>query len=39
MPTMVELNEAFEVLDKHLIRRVVPRWGTAYEHRYTMASS
>ena len=28
-----ELNETFEVIDDHLVRKVVPRHGEPYEHR------
>ena len=33
-----ERNETFEVLDDHLIRRVVPRCGEPYKHRCPRAS-
>ncbi len=28
-----ERNETFEVIDDHLVRKVVPRRGESYEHR------
>jgi len=33
-----ERNETFEVLDDHMIRKVVPRRGESYEHRCPRAS-
>ena len=33
-----ELNETFEVIDDHLVRKVVPRHGEPYEHRCPKAS-
>ncbi|MCG3127366.1 MAG: hypothetical protein CHACPFDD_02225 [Phycisphaerae bacterium] len=33
-----ELNETFAVEDGHLVRRVIPRRGTPYEHRCPLAS-
>jgi hypothetical protein len=33
-----ELNEIFEVTDGHLVRKVVPRRGTPYEHRCPLAA-
>ncbi len=33
-----ELNETFEVIDDHLVRKVVPRRGEPYEHRCPKAS-
>ncbi len=33
-----ERNEAFEVVDDHLIRKVVPRRGEPYEHRCSRTS-
>lgn len=33
-----ERNETFEVIDDHLIRKVVPRRGEPYEHRCPKAS-
>jgi hypothetical protein len=38
MTTTHERNEAFEVIDDHLIRKVVPRRGEPYEHRCPKAS-
>ncbi len=33
-----ERNETFEVIDDHLVRKVVPRDGEPYEHRCPKAS-
>lgn len=38
MPTTLERDETFVVLDDHLIRRVVPARGQQYEHRCPKAS-
>lgn len=38
MPTRTARDETFEVLDGHLIRRVVPARGRAYEHRCPRAA-
>ena len=35
--TICEHDERFEVLDGHLVRRVVPRRGKPYEHRCPLA--
>jgi len=33
MAAVHERNETFEVIDNHLVRKVVPRRGEPYEHR------
>ena len=33
-----ERNETFEVVDDHLVRKVVPRRGESYEHRCLLKS-
>ncbi|MCZ2098812.1 MAG: hypothetical protein LC121_21620 [Anaerolineae bacterium] len=38
MPTTRERSETFEVLDDHLIRKVVPVRGQPYEHRCPRAA-
>lgn len=38
MTALHERNEAFEVEDDHLIRKVVPKRGEPYEHRCPKAS-
>jgi hypothetical protein len=38
MPTTRERTETFEVVDDHLVRKVVPRRGEPYEHRCPRAS-
>ena len=38
MPTTPERDETFEVVDKHLVRKVVPARGRPYEHRCPLAA-
>ncbi|GIK15669.1 MAG: hypothetical protein BroJett003_24200 [Planctomycetota bacterium] len=38
MPTTRERSETFEVLDGHLIRKVLPARGQPYEHRCPRAA-
>ena len=38
MTTTHKRDERFEVLDGHLVRKVVPARGEPYEHRYPLAA-
>jgi len=38
MAALCERNETFEVIDDHLVRKVVPKRGEPYEHRCPKAS-
>jgi len=38
MTAAYERNETFEVIDNHLVRKVVPHHGEPYEHRCRRAS-